>query len=279
VFCCGPNELACGVACYLPSQYTCNSNDLLCPTGWDVCQGQCYNPSLYDCVQTLQFDSATNQYLDTLCPKGDLNCGEGCYNPNVYTCFDQYEGNLCLNGYELCGDACYLSSENQCVQAGGTSYLCPLGLSLVCNGVCVPDDTPCPGNTSPVFCCTDPSGCFGANYVPCPGSLSCCALYPLWEATAGGSCYDPSETSCSSCPVYNPNHPIQNLCPIDSPVCCASGCVPSTEQCCHNYGTYDSWECPVSDTCCGYNNIPEASCCAPGTTCHGDTSSTTPYCA
>jgi len=275
VLCCGPNEQSCGTACYVPGQYTCYSNSLLCPSGWDVCQGQCYNPAVYDCVQTAQYNFTTDQYIYQLCPEGYLNCGEGCYDPSVYTCYEQYEGYMCLVGYNLCGTSCYDPSVYHCVQGNFGNYVCPMGYNLVCNGTCITDDTPCPGNTSPVYCCTDPSGCFGPSYVACPGSLTCCPVFPQWEASAGGTCYDPTESACSSCPVYNPNHPVQTICPIDAPICC-EGCVATTEQCCHDYGTYAAWNCPASDTCCGYNNIAEAICCAPGTTCYGDTSTTTP---
>jgi len=280
VLCCGPNELACGVACYLASQYSCNPNNLLCPVNWQVCESQCYNPNIYDCVQTAQYNYTSNQYLYTLCPKGDSNCGQACYDPNVYTCWNQYNGYMCQVGYDLCGTtSCYDPSQFQCIQSSLSHYVCPLGLNLVCNGSCVADTTPCPGNVSPSYCCTDPSGCFGANYVTCPGSLRCCAVYPQWEASAGGTCYDSTLTSCSGCPVYNPNHPIQSLCPIDAPICCEEGCLPTTQQCCHEYLSYDSWGCPASDSCCGYNNIAQAVCCPSGTSCKGDTPTTTPYCA
>jgi len=278
VFCCGVNEQACGSACYVPGQYSCYDNSLLCPTGWDVCQGQCYNPSVYDCVQTLQYNLTTFQYIYQLCPEGYLNCGEGCYDPNVYTCFDQYNGYMCVNGYDICGTACYDPSVYQCVHSY-VDYVCPVGYSSVCNGTCVSDDTPCASNTSPLVCCTDPVGCTGSNYIPCPGSLTCCELYPIWESTAGGYCYDSTESVCSSCPVYNPNHPVYTICPSNAPICCENGCYSSSEQCCHTFGTYDSFLCPTSDTCCGVNNVPEAACCASGTTCYGDTASTTPYCA
>jgi len=273
---CPVNTLLCGEACYDPSVFECfpSENNLLCPTNDLLCEGDCYNPVLLDCVPTAQVDPTTHQVIYTLCPFGDLNCGPACYDPTELTCLDQSTGSLCLVGYQQCGTACYDPSEYSCY--GGS--LC--ASENVCNGECTNDPINCPA--PPAQCCTDPLYCYPE--IPCPGALECCAEYPGgWDGPTYGTCYDPSVSKCAYCPVYNPNHPIEAICPIETPICCGdnsiTGCAPTTQQCCHQYESYYSFTCPVEDTCCGFNNIPNAVCCSPGTSCYGDTSYTNPYCA
>jgi len=270
---CPINTLLCGEDCYDPTVFECfpSENNLLCSANDLLCEGDCYNPVLLDCVPTAQVDPTTLQPIYTLCPFGDFNCGTACYDPTVFTCLDQAEGGMCSVGDQMCGTACYDPSQYSCY--GGS--LC--ASENVCNGECTNDPTNCP--PVPAQCCTL-TECWN-GIIPCPGALECCATFPnVWNDDPYGTCYDPSVSACVLCPQYNPTHLRTGLCPIETPICCGdTGCVPTTQQCCHQDQSFESFPCPLGDTCCGLNNIPNALCCLPGTHCYDDTAGTIPYCA
>eukprot|EP01117_Protostelium_nocturnum_P012213 TRINITY_DN4487_c0_g1_i2.p1 TRINITY_DN4487_c0_g1~~TRINITY_DN4487_c0_g1_i2.p1 ORF type:complete len:413 (-),score=105.05 TRINITY_DN4487_c0_g1_i2:39-1277(-) len=50
-----------------------------CGTNQCSCNGQCYSPSQYVCVQD-------NKGATVLCPTGTLACNSACYDPKLYTC-------------------------------------------------------------------------------------------------------------------------------------------------------------------------------------------------
>jgi len=246
-------------------------DELLCSSG------QCYDPTIYDCVETGTFDPVTYAEIYAVCPLGDDGCGSQCYDPTAYSCFDASTGLLCLNGFYACGGQCYNPSVYTCLtDSTYTSYLCLVG-QQVCNGTCYPGNLVCEGNTAAQLCCDEQWACPGANYIPCPTGLQCCYSRPVWEVEEGGLCFDPTVSQCSYCPVYNPNHPQTTICPNSAPTCCSNGC--TSEMCCHDYGTYASFPCPVGTTCCGFNNIGNATCCGSGTSCYNDTPTTIPFCA
>ena len=116
-------------------------------------------------------------------------------------------------------------------------------------------------------CCDAHDYC--PNTPPCPNGTTCCMERPGGWSPGGSSCINGTMT-CSMCPVYNPNHPEQAACPLASPVCCVNypaslnTCFPSTMQCCHHFGSYDSHPCPKTTTCCGITN-GNPSCCDPST--------------
>jgi len=276
VRCCGVNELACGNACYLPGDYYC-TNGLLCPTGYQICNGQCYSPAHYSCVDTLMQNSTFSEIYN-LCPVGLSGCGYQCINTNSYTCINPSAGFYCPVGLQSCNNNCFDPTLYTCIvsQPSYAGTLCPLN-SQVCNGTCYPSNQFCEDNTTPNSCCDLQGTCYSTNYRACPTGMSCCFFRPVWEYGEGGYCYDSTKQVCANCPVYNPNHPQTTICPIDQPTCCANGC--TSEQCCHTYGTYDSFVCPLGATCCGVNNVANATCCLSGQTCSGDTANTKPTCS
>jgi len=109
-------------------------------------------------------------------------------------------------------------------------------------------------------CC--PYSCPPPGYENCPTGLSCCVSMPNWNGYNWGSCYNTSQYVCSSCPVYNPNHPVNTLCPIDQPMCCGSCLSPKDYQCCPPPTTPGyQYPCLINATCCG------GTCCDAGLTC------------
>jgi len=51
-----------------------------CGSGLSCCNGQCYNPSVYNCPT----DPVSGNSI--LCTKGSGACNGGCYNPSLYSC-------------------------------------------------------------------------------------------------------------------------------------------------------------------------------------------------
>jgi len=269
--CCGPNEEPCGDACYIPSQYYCTGS-LLCPTGTEICDGICYDPANYDCVDTGAINPATGEPLVGLCPEGNEGCSGQCYLPSDYTCFDFYSGPLCRAGLENCNGQCYDTTQYSCIISVDALYgtLCPFGYQL-CNGSCVPGSVYCVQNTSPQGCCYD-NYCTG-----CPTGTSCCLSVQQRLNHVAGWCYDPTVSTCASCPGASPTYADAEVCPISTPTCC-NGC--TSEQCCHAPNSLAViFDCPTNTTCCGIYSLSTNLCCSFGTVCSGDVEGGTAYCA
>lgn len=124
---CGAGLLACGAACYLPTQYCCLNGVLtqiqFCPT------------------------NTTVPVITTNCGSGLLACGSTCYNPTQYCCYNNVltplvnpanntstpiptptpkPTTLCGAGLLACGDACYLPSQYCCLNGALTQIqFCP----------------------------------------------------------------------------------------------------------------------------------------------------------
>jgi len=271
--CCGPNEQACGSACYNPSQYYCSNGTLLCPTGWEICVGVCFNPALYDCVDIGTVDPETGEPISGLCPEGYEGCAGQCFDPNSYTCFNFYDGPLCVNGLQNCNGQCYDTTIYDCIITTSSLYgtLCPTGMQ-VCNGSCAPGSEYCIENTTPQGCCYD-SYCDQT----CPTGTSCCLSIQQRLDHLAGWCYDPTVSTCAACPNLNPTYPNSEVCPISTPTCC-NGC--TNEQCCHAPNSLAViFDCPTNTTCCGIYTPSTNLCCPQGTTCYGDEEGGSAYCA
>jgi hypothetical protein len=122
--------------------------------------------------------------------------------------------------------------------------------------------------------CCDNNQC--STQVTCNTGLTCCYQRPVWMEGIGGTCYDPTVSTCAWCPVYNPNHPQTEVCPNTAPTCCG-GCINSTQQCCHHYGSYNFFTCGADKICCGFDN-GQNTCCDKTQQCINDVCVNPPTC-
>lgn len=114
--------------------------------------------------------------------------------------------------------------------------------------------------------CCDNNQC--TTQQTCNTGLTCCYLRPVWMEDLGGTCIDTKVSTCAACPVYNPNHPQTQVCPLSSPTCCGD-CIDNTKQCCHHYGSYNFFQCRADQTCCGFDN-GQNTCCESSQQCVND---------
>jgi len=269
------NDRTTGPRCYSPTTHQCCENRLLCGKNDGCCGNICYNPVNYCCVNSALVAKANCPNPtpspppapspppvpsppstpctrcgpnDRCCP--DARLGPTCYNPSTHDCCENRL--LCAAGSRCCGNACYDPSRYTCTNGAVTA--------LPSNPA-----PPPPPPQQPQFCC-DSYACGEKIY--CPTGMSCCLTRPVWGEYIGGYCYNPSNSTCSYCPVYNPNHPQTTICPLSTPTCCAEGC--TNIQCCHHYGTYDSFSCANSTICCGFDNGNHQCCDSATQMCQND---------
>ena len=136
----------CGVACFVPSLYTCIDGVLVeggitesaviggCGplSNQRMCLGECYGPTTHECVET----NPTGWYV--VCPIGHGACQTACYFPTQYHCIN---GNLfpgpaeslvtdsgplattCEVGEDRCGNQCFITGNHLC-DCGARNF-CP----------------------------------------------------------------------------------------------------------------------------------------------------------
>ena len=96
--------------------------------------------------------------------------------------------------------------------------------------------------------CCQQNDCSGEY---CSPAASCCSEFPNGWNGFYGQCYNATEYVCTSCPVYNINHPINGLCPINASMCCGACYSPDEYQCCPP-PTYPGYQypCLLTEICC-----------------------------
>lgn len=208
-----------------------------CGTGEEACGSECYNTSDYTCFSTCVSSPM-------LCPVGLQCCSGACYNTSAYYC---YGTTLCQNSQTVCecaGQLCPTSTPDPTTEP-------PTSAPTTVPPTSAP--TTVPPTSAPAQSCCDDYSCYTKVY--CPSGQTCCYSRPTWEESEGGFCFDSTVSTCASCPVYNPNHGQNQVCPLTAPTCCAGGC--TNQKCCWQYLSYDSYICPLSASCC----LNNSTCC------------------
>jgi len=136
-----------GQQCYSPQQYSCpvdsfTGKNALCPAGFSVCNGACFNTNNYHCVNgglqpgagadvpaktssstTTKATSSTQApATSSACPAGQSQCNDAsfgsiCYpSGGVFSCVvgDDNKQHLCPNNTAACGATCYPPSQYVC---------------------------------------------------------------------------------------------------------------------------------------------------------------------
>jgi mannan endo-1,4-beta-mannosidase len=167
---CGKNQDVCNGQCYDDKLYDClkdNGKSYLCPEDNKVCNGQCYDDKRYDCIK--------DNGKTFLCPEDNDVCNGQCYDTKNYDCIkDKGKYYLCGKGAELCNGACYDPKRYECVKDNGQQFLCP-EKNDVCNGQCY--------DTNRYDCLKE-----NENYYLCRDG----------EKVCNGSCYDNKHQKCSN---------------------------------------------------------------------------------
>jgi len=182
---CGPypccDDLYSGPQCYNPSLYTCVNGVKLCGEGLGECNGVCFNPNLYYC---------NNGQLTQLSPCAQLNCGQyaccndiysgpQCYDPTLYSC---------VNGVKLCGEG-----------LGECNGVCFNQNLYYCNNGQLAQLAPCSQlNCGQYPCCNDIySGpqCYDSNLYTCVNGVKLCGD---GEGECNGICYNDSMYYCNN---------------------------------------------------------------------------------